>query len=252
MTHIITLSGNSKRFTDKGFPHKALCEASGKTVIRLFVEQFDGFNNYKTIFLCRNEDLDSTSLAQEIKSVVPLAEICGIESNKLGPVYSISRIFDKIDDNESVLITYIDSVQKIDLLKLESEFNQYDGGITIHDFQNPHWRVNKSFCLVTHDSDMIATKVMEKYDFSEFDFSSRDCGGSSGSYYFRTAGVMKEKFNELMSKRIVVNNEYYVTQVLGEMVSLNLKIKCAYYPYVCLGTPEDVQDFRFWMNWFRV
>jgi bifunctional N-acetylglucosamine-1-phosphate-uridyltransferase/glucosamine-1-phosphate-acetyltransferase GlmU-like protein len=251
MTHIITLSGNSKRFTDKGFPHKALCEIRGETVIRLFVEQFKRFDYAKTIFLCRNEDLESTSLAQEIKTVVPLAQVYGIESNKLGPVYSISRIFDKIDDEDSVLITYIDSVQKIDLSKLEMDFNQYDGGITLHDFHNPHWRVNKSFCLVTHDSDNMATKIMEKYDFSEFDFSSKDCGGSSGSYYFNKAGVMKSQFNDLMNKGISVNNEYYVTQVLGEMISMNLKIKCAYYPYVCLGTPEDVQDFRFWTDWFR-
>lgn len=251
MTHIITLSGNSKRFTDKGFPHKALCEIGGESLVKHFVKHFSSFYDDEIIFLCRQDDLASTPLENEIRSLVPLAKIVGIPSNTLGPVYSISNIFDLISDSESVLITYIDSIQKIDLKKLKSEFNGFDGGITLHDFSNPHWRTNKSFCLVTHDSNLNASKIMEKYDFKDFDFSSKGCGGSSGSYYFRNGKIMKDQFIKLMDKRLTVNNEFYVTQVLGEMISADMKVKCVYYPYVCLGIPDDVQDYRFWCEWFK-
>ena len=251
MTHIVTLSGNSRRFTDRGFAHKALCRIGGRTVIDIFVSKFRRFDHCDTIFLCRSEDLQTTSLEREIKLVAPTARIYGIEANSLGPVYSISRIFDKIDDSQPVLVTYIDSIQKIDLVELESVFSKYEGGITLHDFQNPHWRSNKSFCLVTHDSNSLAVNIAEKFDFSKFDFSSKSSGGSSGSYYFCSGSLMKIEFKNLMEKGVCINNEYYVSQALNKMIYADMNVKCGYYPYVCLGTPEDVEDCCFWFDWFN-
>lgn len=252
MLHIVTLSGNSKRFTDKGFPHKALCQVDGKSVISHFVECFYNFETYPSIFLCRNEDLLTTNLEHEIKNVAKNSTVIGIETNNLGPVFSISRIFDNIPDNMPVLITYIDSIQKIDLNELTERFRGCDGGITLHDFSNPHWRTNKSFCLVSHPKGKNVASIVEKFDFANFDFSSSNCGGSSGSYYFRNGKILKSMFSRLMNNGVRVNNEYYVTQALGEMVSLGMRVECEYYPYVCLGIPEDVQDYRYWIDWFKI
>ena len=119
MKHIITLSGNSKRFTDKGYPHKSLLDINGKSSLKEFIDLIPDFHDYETIFLCRNDDLQRTALKQEIKKHSD-GQILGIESNKLGPLYSVSQIIDYIPDEEELIVTYIDSLQKTSLQKMLS------------------------------------------------------------------------------------------------------------------------------------
>ena len=67
MIHLVTVSGNSERFTNKGYKHKALCNINGSSVIETFVNSFNDFSDYDTIFLCRNHDLEHTELIEEIQ-----------------------------------------------------------------------------------------------------------------------------------------------------------------------------------------
>jgi bifunctional N-acetylglucosamine-1-phosphate-uridyltransferase/glucosamine-1-phosphate-acetyltransferase GlmU-like protein len=251
MIHLVTLSGNSERFTQKGMRHKALCPINESPVIKHFIDLFPDFEDFETIFLCRNQDLETTNLKETILLYAKHARVFGIDKNSLGPVYSISKIFDKIPDKFPVLITYIDALQKASLHDIQTDFKDYEGGLTVHDFKNPHWRNNKNFCLVKHGDNLNTESILEKFDFSYFDFSQTNCAGSTGSYYFSSGSLMKDYFNKLINNRIFVNGEHYVTQALDEMIKDGLKVKSAYYPYVSLGVPEDLNDYEFWVKWFK-
>ena len=135
MTHLITLSGNSERFLQKKMNHKALCLINQEPVIKHFIDLFPDFNQFETIFLCRDQDLETTNLKETILLYAKHAKIFGIKKNNLGPVYSISKIFDKISDSAPILITYIDALQKASLSDLYLDFKDYEGGLTIHDFK---------------------------------------------------------------------------------------------------------------------
>tara|TARA_B100002019_G_C21274251_1_gene604292 strand:- start:7221 stop:8030 length:810 start_codon:yes stop_codon:yes gene_type:complete len=269
MKHVITLSGNSKRFTAKGYPHKSLLNINGKTSIEVFIDLIPDFHDYETIFLCRNEDLESTDLEKEIKKHSN-GKAIGIESNQLGPLYSLTNIHDNLLDDEDLLITYIDAPQKLNITNMLSTFSDVDGGLTSHNLHNPHWRNNKYYCFVRHDGEFNCQEVIEKYNFENifldlnqnFDllglsksyFSKPDlsnCGGSNGSYYFKTGKIFKDYSNSLMSQNKTVNGEYYVTQLYQEMIADGLKVKLYECPYVSFGIPEDVEDYIFWQNWFK-
>ena len=251
MIHLVTLSGNSLRFKQKNLGHKALCLINGETALHHFAVNFGDFNDFETIFLCRNEDLNRTDLKSQILSASKEASIYGIEKNTRGPVYSISQIFDKIPNDTPILVSYIDTIQHTSLSQIEKDFQGYEGGISVHDFKNPHWTNNKSYCLVRHDKNDVATDILEKFDFSTFDFNTPSCAGSSGSYYFASGSLMKRYFNRIMDSQQVINGEYYVTQALGEMVKDGMGVKCGYYPFVSLGSPEDLSDYEFWIKWFN-
>ena len=115
MIHLITLSGNSQRFLDKGYPHKALLQVGEKTSMDIFTEAFEDFNEFETIFICREEDLENTHLRERIAEAAPNARVVGVEKNNKGPIFSISKVLDQIPDDEEILVTYIDSIQKISL-----------------------------------------------------------------------------------------------------------------------------------------
>jgi hypothetical protein len=250
MQHIITLSGSSSRFTKVGLPHKALCQIGGVPAIGHFVKMFPDFDDFETIFLCRSEDVETTNLSDIIREYAPYAKILSISSNTLGPVYSIMQIKDYIDKNKGVFVSYIDTLQKLYLRDIMCLCSDFDGGITYHDFSNPHWRNNKSYCLVSH-SHRLATDIIEKYDFSNFDFNTENCGGSSGGYYFKTGGMMLEYFQSLLNSSYRVNNEAYVTMAMKLMIEDGKSIRCLKYPYASLGTPEDMSDYSFWNEWFK-
>lgn len=251
MIHLVTVSGNSKRFTDKGYKHKALCDINGHSVIETFINSFNDFGDYDTIFLCRDYDLENTELREEIQKYAPHAIIKGIDINISGPIYSITQIFDDLPDDESIVVSYIDTLQKTTIKTLLDEFNGYDGGMTVHDFQNPHWRVNPNYCLVEYNDDMFATNVIEKHKFTEDDYQNKYKGGSSGNYYFKNIGIMKRYFRYLMDNNIRVNNEFYVTQAMEHMIKDGLNVKVHICPYAALGVPEDLEDYSFWMRWFQ-
>mgnify|MGYP003638753213 CR=1 FL=1 len=251
MIHVITLSGNSERFTKKGLPHKSLLDINGKTSFSVFVNSIPDFHNYKTIFLCRNEDLQSTNLKQEIENNSD-GKILGIDSNKLGPLYSLSQIKDEIPDKEELVVTYIDSLQKTRLKKMLREYSGFDGGLNVHDFNHPHWKFNKYFCFVKHNKNNICSEVIEKYNFDGLDFDSCEgCCGSSGSYYYRTGELFKKYSDRILELRQTINNEFYITQIYKEMIQDGLEVKAFYCPYGNLGTPEDVNDYIFWERWFN-
>lgn len=245
--HIVTLSGNSKRFTDKGYKHKALCDINGRTVLEVFIDSWGDFRNYDRIFLCRNEDMDE--LKPEIERVDPMGTIRGIETNKGGPVYSIGKIFNQLADDRPIVVSYIDTLQKTSIAKMLTEFEGYDAGMTVHDFNNPHWRTSKSYCLVEADPLMNVTHVQEKYPFTDLDFKNPSMYGSSGNYFFKNGLLMKSTFRYLMDNDIRVNGEFYVTQAVQALVERGKNAKAYLCPYAALGVPEDLEDYAFWERW---
>ena len=252
MIHLITMAGNSKRFLEHGFAHKALYMIDGKTCISRFIDSLPDFHDYQTLFVCRQFDLERTALKEEIASNTKSnTEIIGIPTNEEGPIYSISQVFDKIPDDQSVLITYVDLLQQTSLTELEARFQAYDGGITLHSFDNPHWRTNQSYCLVEHDQNLRTTRIEEKFDFSNFDFSQTNKAASNGSYYFKSGQLMKTYFEKTLTEGKSVNDEYYVTQALELMVKDSLHVEGFYCPYVSWGLPADVDDYEFWLRWFK-
>ena len=250
MIHLITLSGNSKRFTDNGYPHKAVTDINGMSMVGTFVNSFKDFNDYESIFLCRQEDLENYKIKDEIHKYCKDACVLTIPHNNLGPIYSIRQIFSELDDDQPILVSYIDTLQGTTIRDMVKAFDGYDGGMTVHDFKNPHWRSNSYYCLVEHDENLNVTNVREKHSITEEDFADANKGGSSGNYFFRRCSTMKEYFNFLIDKDIKVNNEFYVTQAVEHMVKDGLKVKAYKCPYVALGVPRDVEDYIFWMRWF--
>ena len=49
----------------KNLGHKALCLINGETALHHFAVNFGDFNDFETIFLCRNEDLNRTDLKSQ-------------------------------------------------------------------------------------------------------------------------------------------------------------------------------------------
>ncbi len=101
------MTGQGSRFKKAGYDtYKALIKIHDKPVIEHIVGLFPGETDF--IFICRNDMLNGTDLESYLLSLVPTAKIIGIDAHKLGPVYTVSKIYDLIDDDEPVICNYCD------------------------------------------------------------------------------------------------------------------------------------------------
>ena len=100
MNVIITMAGKSKRFVDKGYKiPKHLIELNGLKVIEHLINLFP-FTSTKFYFVIRNNNNHSSYLKKIVSKYKLNYEIFSIRPNNLGPVYSISKIIDKLPDND--------------------------------------------------------------------------------------------------------------------------------------------------------
>ena len=232
MKLIITMSGSSKRFTDVGLPHKLFMDVCGKPVIERLLGIYENIPNVdKFIIKQKGMDLSPYCDGMNVVDIVP---------NTDGPVVSILDSDLQIDDNEPVMISYCDFWMRFNplIFAFQCKLCNADGAIISHSGFHPHRLYNSSFCyLRTKNSSVL--EVQEKKPFTD---NPMDEPASSGVYYFKSFGMMKEYFQRLVDSGERVNNEFYVTMPYNLMIQDGLNvIHVPVENYMCLGTPKDVE-----------
>lgn len=251
MKVIITLSGNSERFLTEGYPIKPLINIDGKLILDYVLDMFPS-NKIKDedfIFLTKFEDISKYSIEKHILSRKK-SKILSINKNNLGPVFSLSKIFDHIPNDEEIIISYCDLTQKWDVNDFLNfcRTSNSDGCIVTHIGFHPHKLYNKSFAFLKVNGNDVE-KIQEKKSFTEASYNEP---ASNGIYYFKSGRLLKNYFTKLLENKITVNGEYYVTLPYNLMIDDKLNV--THYitdNFVCLGTPSDVICFESWKNIFK-
>ena len=74
----------------------------------------------------------------------------------------------------------------------------------------------------------------------------------TGTFWFRNQSVYLESLSQLYSKNNRVNNEFYIDSLVNEAIELGYKVKhFEIDQYVCWGTPNDLQTYRYWQRFFN-
>lgn len=184
MKIILTLSGNSERFTSRGYPIKSLITIDNKKIINYVLDMFPNVEDKDFLFIVKKEDINQYNIQNEILNIKK-SNVFKIEKNNFGPVYSISNIFDNIPDDEEIIVSYCDITQKWnfdDFLKFCRESNS-DGCLVTHVGFVPHKLYNKSFAFLTvNESDNTVSYVHEKKPIDQVKPKEP---ASNGIYYFK-------------------------------------------------------------------
>ena len=252
MKIVIPMTGQGSRFKKAGWDtYKALISIHGKPVIEHVVNLFPGETDI--LFICRNDMLESTDLRELLLSIAPTAEIAGIDAHKHGPVYTVSRVFDRIADDEPVICNYCDfsMIWDYDHFLRSMQESQADGAVICYTGFHPHLlHPHNMYATCLTDADMNMLEITEKHDYE----TDREKGFySGGTYYFAKGSYIKKYFTELMEKQNTVFDEYFISLPYNYMVRDGLKVKVyADVPHFCQwGTPEDMKEFLSWEDIFK-
>lgn len=231
---VIPMAGRGSRFEQMGYTFpKPLIDVNNKPMIQVVVENIGIEATYT--FLVLREHYDKYAL----KYLLPL--ICGdnpcnivfVDQVTEGAACTVLLAKEHINNDEELFIANSD--QWVDWHP--EHFVNYmrqkraDGGIVSFIATHPKW----SFAKVEETTGLI-TEVAEKRPISNI--------ATVGIYYYKRGSDFVGGAEQMISKNIRVNNEFYVCPVFNELIGDGKKIYN--YPVVemCgLGTPEDLNRF---------
>ena len=243
------MAGIGKRFIKEGYNKpKPLIEVEERPIIQHVCSLFPKEENY--IFICNKDHVAKTNIKKILKRLKPKSIIVSIEPHKLGPVYTVSKIFNLISDEEEAIVSYCDYGTKwnyYNFLKTVRK-KKADGAIPSYTGFHPHMLNDNNYAFVKEKNKWMI-RIKEKEPFTK---NKMNEFSSNGSYYFKRGKYIKKYFQELLTKKISVNKEYYVSLAYNLLVRDNLKVLVYEIDKMLQwGTPLDLQDYIKWSNYFK-
>ena len=231
VTVLIPMAGAGSRFKQEGYKlPKPLIDVNGKPMIQWVVENLNIDGNY--IFVVQKEHYENYNLSTILPLIAPGCQI--IQTNGLTEGAACTTLLAKefINNNDHLLIANSDQFVEWDSNDFMYHMlaNELDGGILSFRDTNPKWSFAKT------DSLGFVTEVAEKKPISDI--------ATVGIYYFKRGKDYVAMAEQMISKNIRVNNEFYVCPVYNEMIASGAKIKTKDCQAMWgLGTPEDLKLF---------
>lgn len=245
---IIPMSGIGKRFIEAGYKDpKPLIEVDDYPIIKHVVDLFPGVTDIT--FICNEPHLKETQMEKVLKSLVPTCKIYSIPNHKKGPVYTVSQIFDHIDDSKETIITYCDygTVWNFDQFLKEIHDGNFDGSIPCYTGFHPHMlgSDNYAFCK---EENKVLVQIKEKEPFTNNKMSEY---ASNGTYYFKSGKLVKKYFKELLESETDLKGEFYISLVYNLLVRDGLKTNIfEINKMLQWGTPYDLEIYKSWSSYF--
>ena len=231
MNVIIPMAGRGKRFEDAGYSFpKPLIDVNGKPMIQIIIENLN--LTAKHIFICQGEHIQKFAIHDLMNLLKPDSEIISINEITQGAAETVLKAKDLINNDDELIIAnsdqWIDWNQQHFLSFMRKK--EADGGIVTFISTHPKW----SYVRINDEN--LVEEVAEKRPISNI--------ATVGIYYYKHGKDFVKAAEQMMTKNIRTNNEFYVAPVFNEMITSGKKIHI--YPIAemkGLGTPEDLRQF---------
>jgi NDP-sugar pyrophosphorylase family protein len=233
MKILIPMAGEGSRFAKEGYTFpKPLIDVEGKPMIQVVVENLDFDATY--IFLVRKEHLQKYSGLKTTLDRITNGKFEIVEVDALTEGAACTTLLAKhlIDNDEELLIANSDQVIKYssENFKLMKSLTSADGIIFTFNALHPKW----SFVKV--NSRGIITELQEKNPISNI--------ATCGIYWYKKGSDYVKYTEQMISKNIRVNNEFYVAPVYNEYIADGKTLIPFYVDEMHgIGTPEDLNTY---------
>ena len=100
--------------------------------------------------------------------------------------------------------------------------------------------------LKTKEGNVIDVSVKKAFKDSDLEYVI------IGTFTFKNTKIFSNLVSSLISRKGLVNNEYYIDSLIKD--ALELKYTCKLFEvdqFICWGTPNELRTFKYWQNCFR-
>jgi len=231
LTIVIPMAGSGSRFVQAGYDlPKPLIGIKGKPMIQWVIENLNIDANY--IYIVQKEHKKTYNLDDFLNSLTPNCKIIEVEGKTEGAACTVLLAKEFIDSNNPLFIVNSDQFVEWNSTEFMYKINESraDGGIAVFKATDPKW----SFAKINNKGYIV--EVAEKDPISDI--------ATVGFYYWKKGSDFIKYAEQMISKDIRTNGEFYVCPVFNEAIQDNKLI----YPVkvnqmFSLGTPEDLHIF---------
>jgi HAD superfamily hydrolase (TIGR01509 family) len=231
---VIPMSGLGSRFVKAGYTFpKPLIEVNSKPMIQVVVENLNIDPDSSTfIFIVQKSHIEKYSLKSLLNLIAPNCKIVETDGVTEGAACSILLAKQYIDNDNHLVLANSDQFLEWDSSSFMYSMtaDDIDGGISTFESTHPKWSYAKL------GSNGFVCEVAEKNPISSH--------ATTGIYYFKHGRDFVKYAEQMISKDIRTNNEYYTCPVFNEMIKDGGKVKILDVDNMhSLGVPEDLEYF---------
>ncbi|MFC1894370.1 NTP transferase domain-containing protein [Candidatus Dependentiae bacterium] len=249
MQIIIPMSGHSRRFKKAGYKEpKPFIMINGKPMIQHVCSMFSPNDNF--VFVCNKEHLDVASYKHILSNIVKNFKIIAIDPHEYGPVHSVLQAENAIDPDQPIIMTYCDFMMRWNYKQFCASVSKYEGAIAVFKGFHPASFGNTFYAYLKANKKLEMEALREKQSFTDNRVNEF---ASTGLYYLANWDLFKRYAIELLEKKDKVAEEYYCSLIYNYLVRDGLKVSLfEVQNFICWGTPEDLEEYKFWSNYFHL
>ncbi len=228
---LIPMAGAGSRFAQAGYTFpKPLIEVRGKPMIQVVVENLNIEANY--IFLVQKEHYETYNLKYLLNLIAPGCKIVQVDGLTDGAACTTLLAKEHIDNDAPLVMANSDQFVEWNSNECMYAFSadSIDGGILTFKATHPKWSYAKL------DENGFVSEVAEKKVISD--------EATVGIYYWRHGSDYVKYAEQMISKNIRTNGEFYTCPVFNEAIGDGKKIRVKNIEKMWgIGTPEDLNYF---------
>jgi NDP-sugar pyrophosphorylase family protein len=221
------MAGLGSRFSDAGYAKpKPLIDVLGAPMIQAVVESLNIEASY--IFIVQEEHYNVYNLEEALNSIVPNSKIVKINGLTDGAARTTLAAKSLIDNDIPLVIANSDQIVSWDSQEFLNKLKDQNV-VALFNSDDPKWSYAKI-------SNGVVTEVAEKIVISN--------NATVGIYGWKTGAEYVKSAEQMISKNIRTNNEFYICPVYNESI-LNGNVLVPYFVDSMhgIGTPEDLDNY---------
>lgn len=212
-----------------------LSECDGRPLIQSLIDDCATLNPGKIICMFPNEDISRLHLRNMVQQMHPAASVLPVHETTKGAACTTLLASEQIDNDDELLILSTSEVVDIKLPDVVRTFRETgeDAGVVIFKSLHPRY----SFARL--DDDCRVIEVAEKNPISPH--------AIAGTYWFKSGSVFVSAAKDMIRKDAKVNNNFFISPSLNELVLLHKKIgayRIEPTQYRPLKSPSQLQAFE--------
>jgi len=231
MNVLIPMAGAGSRFQQAGYTFpKPLIDVEGKPMIQVVVDNLNIEATY--IYVVQKEHRAKYNLDTLLNLITPGCKIVEVDGITEGAACTTLLAKEYIDNDAPLVMANSDQFVEWDSNEFMYKMieQKVDGGILTFTATHPKW----SFAKV--DEYGYVTEVAEKNPISDI--------ATVGVYYWTKGSDYVKYAEQMISKNIRTNNEFYTCPTFNEAIGDGKKIKTFNIEKMWgLGTPEDLNYY---------
>jgi HAD superfamily hydrolase (TIGR01509 family) len=231
MNVLIPMAGAGSRFQAAGYTFpKPLIDVEGKPMIQVVVDNLNIDATY--IYVVQKEHRAKYNLDTLLNLITPNCKIVEVDGLTEGAACTTLLAKEYIDNDAPLVMANSDQFVEWDSNEFMYKMieQKVDGGIVTFHATHPKW----SFAKV--DEYGYVTEVAEKNPISDI--------ATVGVYYWAKGSDYVKYAEQMISKNIRTNNEFYTCPTFNEAIGDGKKIKTFNIEKMWgLGTPEDLKYY---------